>query len=66
MPHFRLPYLEATERAELKQVIIKNIRSEKNHAQKRFKGGLRVDFNSRISASLALKQLTMTTEPNQS
>ncbi|MGL2635870.1 relaxase/mobilization nuclease domain-containing protein [Helicobacter pylori] len=28
-----------------------NLRAERNHAQKRFKGGLRADFNNRISAS---------------
>ncbi|NHB51958.1 molybdopterin-guanine dinucleotide biosynthesis protein MobA [Helicobacter pylori] len=28
-----------------------NLRTERNHAQKRFKGGLRADFNNRISAS---------------
>ncbi|NHB23938.1 hypothetical protein EXS97_07830 [Helicobacter pylori] len=42
-----------------------NLRTERNHAQKRFKGGLRADFNNRISASRTLKQLTMTTEPKQ-
>ncbi|MGN8398888.1 hypothetical protein ACR9KP_07905, partial [Helicobacter pylori] len=42
-----------------------NLRTERNHAQKRFKGGLRADFNNRISASRTLKQLTMATEPKQ-
>ncbi|OOP97469.1 relaxase/mobilization nuclease domain-containing protein [Helicobacter pylori] len=28
-----------------------NLRAERNHAQKRFKGGLRADFNNRISTS---------------
>ncbi|MBH0296911.1 relaxase/mobilization nuclease domain-containing protein [Helicobacter pylori] len=28
-----------------------NLRKERNHAQKRFKGGLRADFNNRISTS---------------